>query len=476
MMDRGLRIGLASQTPLVRALRPFAAMERDRGSLPNPLPLRHLVRGIDYSFTAGGVARMIHSMERTIHIDGEWVALSNGIPRVLEVGRLALHNQGLPDGRRLEYGRCKEVVWEILNGLPPRFASPEDVGPSWGSFLEWSTLNGAALTRAHAERPFDIFYVHDWQHLPEAPFLPAAPKVFHYHVPFADWVPKAWAAWIVRSMDEYDAVIVSTRRYADALRAAGCHVPLHVVRPWIDHDEIRTPADRALAAFGEKFDITPDDEVVLHVGRMDPVKGQDRLIRAFAHVARKRPAARLVLVGNGSYSSAKQGIGLSKGPKWRASLEAMVAELGVGPRVVFTGHLPQHELRAAYARGDVFAFPSVAEGFGLAVAEAWRLRTPAVVSSGAGISELMTDGEDGFVVDAENPEALSQRIVALLADPGLREYMAERGHDLAREHCSPEKGSKAIRDLLDQVHDSWTGPKPGAIVPATPLSEAEVQV
>src|SRR5208282_6333858 len=92
------------------------------------------------------------------------------------------------------------------------------------------------------------------------------------------------------------------------------------------------------------------DPFVLVVGRMDPMKGQDRALRAFAKLRRRLPGLRLVLVGNGSFSGSAQGLALSKSGRWRKALEELASELGISEQVVFTGHVSQTELDALYER------------------------------------------------------------------------------------------------------------------------------
>jgi glycosyltransferase involved in cell wall biosynthesis len=171
---------------------------------------------------------------------------------------------------------------------------------------------------------------------------------------------------------------------------------------------------------------------------MDPMKGQDRLIRALPHVLGNVPDARLVLVGNGSFSSStKGGLGLTKGARWRAHLEALAAELGVAHRVTFTGHLDDALLPAAYETASLFALPSTREGFGLAAVEAWLHEKPIVVSERTGVAELVQRDVNGAVCDCTEPEALADDMVRILRDPERAAEMGAEGRVSAAEATLP---------------------------------------
>lgn len=451
-LSSSLRIGIASQTPLARLMRPLDEIERERGPLPSPLPLEMLERSVDYSVTPGGVARMVQAaIVQSEGLAGEWVALDNGVGRDLRLGGFLLTGARLPAEAAAGYGRFKEVVWEALNGLLPRIDDPASADPAIASdredFRTWSVAAAERLARSR----FDVHYVNDWQLLGAARHLPASPSVLHLHAPFADWTPAPWKGFVLEGLRDFDAVIVSTREYAEALRKAGLECPVHVLAPWIAPADVRPPSRAARDEFARRFGIRATDEVILHVARMDPIKGQDVLIGALANLLAARPRAKLVLVGNGSFSSSKRGgIGLSKGKRWRARLEALVESLGVADRVVFTGHLPHEEVLAALDRCDVFAFPSVAEGFGLAPIEAWLAEKPVVVSRGAGMSEHVREGENGWVVDGGD-RAWAKRIEAVLADRDAALRAGQAGRATAIEVCDVRARAPELLRILERT-------------------------
>lgn len=456
----GLRLAINTQTPLVRFRDEYVARVAEE-----PIRLADLREPDDFKFTTGGVTRMLLPLLRR-WLDGgllkraEWVAMAAGdrAPSIQHEG-VDLSFVGLQDSEKKGYAQVKERLWALLNSNP---STPVPHGHggiperAWASFDAYQRRSADAL-RAAADRMggLDLLYVHDFQQVGVAAAWegPRVPRVFHLHTPFPSVLPQAWADYLIDNLSRYDAVVVSTRRYAENLRAAGLTVPLHVIRPFIDPADYRPPTKGDVAALREQFRVAESDRVVLNVGRMDPMKGQDRLIRAMPKVLERVPDARLVLVGNGSFSSSKKGgLGLSKGQQWRAALEALARELHVTERVTFTGHLDDASIPAAYEACSVFSLPSTREGFGLAAIEAWRHGKPVVVSDRAGVSELVENGVNGHSVDCADVDALADTLIALLNDPDAAARMGRAGRDASEEATLPV-GARHLRTLFEDVLD-----------------------
>jgi glycosyltransferase involved in cell wall biosynthesis len=174
----------------------------------------------------------------------------------------------------------------------------------------------------------------------------------------------------------------------------------------------------------------------LFVGKLIERKGGDVLLDAAARVAREFPDLRLALAGSGE----------EEGP-WREQAR----RLGIGDNVVFLGELRRGDLLDAYRRARVIVAPSRAEGLPLILFESQWLGVPTVATAVGGIPELVEDGENGFLVPADDPEATAAAWLRLLRDDALRRAMGARATALARERFAPSVMAEAYQRLYDGI-------------------------
>jgi phosphatidylinositol alpha-1,6-mannosyltransferase len=166
----------------------------------------------------------------------------------------------------------------------------------------------------------------------------------------------------------------------------------------------------------------PAGQVILTVGRWaasERYKGADELIGAVAQLRRAFPGLHLVAVGGGDDLTRLQGL---------------ASKLGVADYVHFFDGLSRKELAACYAHADVFALPSMGEGFGLVFLEAMAFGRPVVGASCGGTTDLIHDGVNGLLVPPRDPERLVGALDHLLRDSGLRAELGRRGSAIVRQN------------------------------------------
>jgi glycosyltransferase involved in cell wall biosynthesis len=184
-----------------------------------------------------------------------------------------------------------------------------------------------------------------------------------------------------------------------------------------------------------------DELTVLHVGRLIPRKGVDRLVRATADAAREVPL-RLVLVGDGPEE---------------AALRRLAAALGIADRVEFRGFADQPALPALYAEGDVFAMPTLDDPFGIVLLEAAASGLPIVASPFAGASlDLVAEGESGYLVEPDDRSGWTRALVRLAQDTDLRHRLGRRAHEVTLAR-TPERTAQGYAEAVDASLRS-TGP------------------
>jgi glycogen(starch) synthase len=169
--------------------------------------------------------------------------------------------------------------------------------------------------------------------------------------------------------------------------------------------------DMVEAATAEPLEL-PFRRFVVAYGRVVPKKGFDRLVEAFARVARTDPAVGLLIGGDGAS---------------RAGLEDRAQALGISDRVRFAGRLSRGQVLWATQHASLFVLPSRVEPFGIVVLEAMRAGLPVIVSSAGGAPDIVREGIEGYVVDPTDTTALADRMGQVLADPALAGRLGAAG-------------------------------------------------
>lgn len=457
-----LRVCVNTQTPLLQFLA-YGAPNGERPSRTSAVRLDQLSEGVDYRYSPGGVTRMVLPLVRRLLQEGDighadWVALNPSAPPTVRLNGLTLHHVALSPPKMAKYAHAKEAIWGRVHGTD-QGDHHDDLfwSEAFAEYAYYNRITAELIRRLDAREDFDIFYVHDFQQLPVGQMLATLkPKIFRWHIPFdQEAIPDRWREILATYLNSYDFVVVSADRYARSLEQFGYTGRITRLLPYVDPSDYSRPGPEISTPVLARFGLGPEDRFGLVVARMDPTKAQDRAIEAFRAIASRFPKLRLVLVGNGSFSGSRAGLGLSKSDRWRAQLETLVARRGLEGRVVFTGHLPQPELDCFYERAAFTLLPSVREGFGLVVVESWLHRKPAIVTDRAGIAELVRPGRNGLLFDPDAPDALADAMASLLeegAEP-RREAMGRAGYRTARR-CFLDEAMRGERQLLARAREA----------------------
>jgi glycosyltransferase involved in cell wall biosynthesis len=154
------------------------------------------------------------------------------------------------------------------------------------------------------------------------------------------------------------------------------------------------------------------EDMVVCAGRLHPSKGQDVLIKALALNARSWGPNRVLFLGSGPRLD---------------YLRQLAGEKGVADRCVFAGVVSHDEVLRHMSRAKAVVVPSRSEAFGYVNLEALAVGTPVIASKVGGISEIVRDGVDGYLVPPDDPETLAGTLVKLLGNPALRELLGRHG-------------------------------------------------
>ena len=444
-----MKVCINSQTPFVKFRLTGKELTEKYGPLPDPVDLGKLREGEDYYFSPGGVTAMVYPLVRKMMSLGYlskvvWVSLGVDYPQRVRIGDITVDHVEIPKDTLEDYAAFKEDLWSEIHGLPG-----EDItSQRFRGYARYNWVNAEKLLEYRNE--VDAFYVQDFQLLLTGGIIgPPAPAVLRWHVPFTpENLSVLTHRAVVKWMEGFDAVVVSTRRDLEGLVKSNYRGRAHQVYPFVDpEDWAAKPKSAALEAFRERIALGKDQELLLIVARMDRIKSQDVAIKAVSHLKNRRKV-KLALVGNGSFSSSGQGgLGRSKGEDWRGELERMGDQLGLRDSVAFLGHVSDEELRAAYSMASLVLLTSNVEGFGLTVLEGWINRKPVVVSKGAGVSELVVDGSNGFAFKPGDDLGASGAILEALK---AGEKLGEIGFETAKQ-CHLSVAVEREKEILAEA-------------------------
>ena len=274
-------------------------------------------------------------------------------------------------------------------------------------------------------RAFDIYHAHDGiggnalADLTAAGLIPGFIRTVHHLDHFAD---PGVEARQTRAVTAADLVLSVSDLWAEAL-ILEYGIPARRVRNGVDTTAFSPRPDASDQQVRTRWGLG-EGPVFLTVGGLEPRKNSLRLIEAFAAVRLRCPNAQLVVVGGASV--------LDHGDYARRCEAAVVAyglDTGAIRPVVITGPVPQSEMPALYRIAETLAFPSLVEGFGLAVLEAMASGTPVVVSRIAPFTEYLAE-EDALWATPTDIDAVAAALEASL-DPGRRRPLVARGHAVA---------------------------------------------
>jgi D-inositol-3-phosphate glycosyltransferase len=222
-----------------------------------------------------------------------------------------------------------------------------------------------------------------------------------------------------RLVHRLDRIIVATEHERVLLRQLYRVPPqrISVVPLGVDLDRFQ-PGDREAARVAAGF--APDERVVLAIGRIEPLKGLDILIRALGDMS-DRTGVVLAIIGGDDRAEPEV-----------ARLRAIAHEAGVADAVRFLGARPHEDLPAYYNAADVVVIPSFYESFGLVAVEAMASGVPVVASRVGGLASTVVDGRTGYLVPWRCPEPFAEKIELLLRNEPLRRSLGAAARERMR--------------------------------------------
>lgn len=197
--------------------------------------------------------------------------------------------------------------------------------------------------------------------------------------------------------------------------------PIHVIHNSIDASQM--------------LDEAVNPRQFVHVGRLVFYKNLEVVIKAIGILKKTQPNAKLVIVGDGPH---------------KKSLQELANKLGLGSNVEFRGYASSDEKMKIIATSNALVFPSLCEGFGLVILEAFSQRRPVLVSNIRPMSDIVSDEKNGFVLDPYDETAWAEHLLKLMENPNQASEMGREGSKLLADSFNRELMYNKIVEMYAQ--------------------------
>ncbi len=296
----------------------------------------------------------------------------------------------------------------------------------------------------HIHTPFLAHYAGVWlaKHL-------NIPVVETYHTFFEEYLyhyvpvlPKSLLKLLARKFSvsqckQIDHIVVPSQPMADVLKDYGVNTDYAILPTGVD---IKKPKENAGLAFRQKYGISSEQPVLVHIGRVAFEKNIDFLLSVTASMVNQLPDVLLVVAG--------------EGPALK-HLKSMAEKLNITKNVKFVGYLNRNnDLSGCYQAGDVFVFSSRTETQGLVLLEAMMLGVPVVSTAKMGTKDILINGR-GALIAKEEVSDFADKVLKILKDPILMQSLSNEGENYAQA-WQPHEMAKRMINLYKNLHASRT--------------------
>jgi glycosyltransferase involved in cell wall biosynthesis len=235
-------------------------------------------------------------------------------------------------------------------------------------------------------------------------------------------------------MSKASLIVVDSDAQVAACRNLGCRPDKIVSLPWVDVNDLISPAvSETRSGFRKRFGWAPADVVVTCTRNHYPAYNVETVLRCVPLVLERVPGVRFLFIGSGPLTE-----------KFRE----MATSMGVKDAVHFTGHLPRSNLLAYLKNSDIYVSSSVSDGTSSSLIEAMASPLPCIVSDIPGNRPWVENGTNGYVFPPRDHHLLSTYISQVAADEGLRGRFAKAALEAVREKADWRENFPSLRSAL----------------------------
>ena len=281
-----------------------------------------------------------------------------------------------------------------------------------------------------------------WARKKKIPLVFTWHTLYDHYTNFIPLIPHQWAAqWIIKKAVRYanqaDQVIVPTPSIKSIIQRWGVDNSHILALPTgIEEKKFQGATGEKIR---KKYQIEPNDLVLLLVSRLTEEKNVEFIFRSLQPLFKKYDHLKFLVVGEGYL---------------KKKLEKKYASNKMKGKIIFTGLVDKKEIKHYYAVGDIFVYASQSETQGLIIAEALYLKLPVVAVQATGISDILANSSAG-ILTSTRLEEFRQAVKELIGQPEKRKKMGEMGKKLVQEKYTAsvcaEKLEKIYKENIENI-------------------------
>ena len=375
-----------------------------------------------YSTTRGGGEQLFHTIANQLgeHDHKVWIITNK------------IKNESYQDSKNISIEFVPPEL-EYKGGLPPRFSDNF-------SFLISSIRRGQKIIKKH-----EIDLIHSNNFTPALAggmlsFLTSKPHITSVWDIFSLCGKNYWNKWtnqmnvskinglIGPSFEKLilrapcSAIYTISKATEDDLKKFGAKKPIHVIEPALEN----FTSDNS----------EPSPKQFVYVGRLIFYKNLEVIIKAINIVQKEVSDIKLIIVGDGPQ---------------KQQLQTLVKKLDLEKNISFKSYISNEEKMKIISKSNAMVFPSLCEGFGLVILESFAQNRPVLVSNIRPMSDIISDGKTGFVLDPHNENVWADAILKLVKEVSLSKTMGKNGNVLLNTKHRQEIMYEKILNMYNDV-------------------------
>lgn len=361
-----------------------------------------------------------------------------------------------PDEPKIDYGLGDNVRVVYLDAGPARLLSTDDIYPYLSEFTS-RLIKFSTIHNMHYDIVYSNYWLSGWvaAKLQEAwgtPFV----QMFHTLGQMKKRIKTNDMILPDQRISTETQIIQWANRIVAATPAEHSQLvwlyrakrrKIEIIPPGVNTSRFQ-PLSQSESRQHLGFDL--NKHILLFVGRIEPLKSIDTIIKSLDVMKQQNPHAldnlQFALVGGDPQDTFDVEM---------MRLQKLTRNLGLEDVVLFLGAKDQNELPHYYASATAVIMPSDYESFGMVALEAMAMGTPVIASKVGGLAFLIRDNETGFHIPVREPSVLAERITTLIADDDRTKKMGQKASHLAQGYDWSKIADRIIEvfdDVLDQRH------------------------